>query len=142
MRRWDVKQRGKARERPLREYSARSEANFGRSDARSGGPFLFSRSHKNRSLLRRRRHARVGQPISLNTSQLWQSWRWQQRTEWAIASWTRSSAMQSRLRQSSQRAEAYPRAGQTTPTYSRSMTSSSPLHRASLYRTKILNCCR
>ena len=55
LRRWDVKQR-------MMELSACSEANFGRSDARSGGPCLFSRSHKNRSLLRRRRHARVGQP--------------------------------------------------------------------------------
>ena len=47
LRRWDVKQRRNAREEPLREESARSEANFGRSDARSrsGGPCLFSSSH-------------------------------------------------------------------------------------------------
>ena len=112
------------------------------SDARSGGPCLFSRSHRKRSLFRRRRHARVGQPICLSTSQLWRSWRGQRRTERAIASWTRSRAMRSRLRQPSQRAEAYSRAGRTTPTYSRLTTSSAPLRRASLFRTKILNCCR
>ena len=112
-RRWTVRQWGAARDKGFRrQYWVRVDAGDTWS-LRFGGPLPWRRSQSRSNFWRRRRQAKVGQPIFRRTSVLWHDRLLKRRIARATESCTRSRDMASCFEHESHAGAAYSREGRT-----------------------------